>query len=396
MGNYFLDVADVNGDGRADLISMNTDGNLYVFEGQSDGTFAAPKTAGSINPIFDDGIGEEPAGLGDVNGDGRADLLTLDHSDNKLRLRLGEEDGTFSAPTTPYGSTIDSSLLDGEGTEFIGLLDYNRDGRADLVALDGEGHILTYRAQLDENGAVSFASPIDHGGNVTSIRESESGVEFASEKPWLSRTGCTPAGCTWHAPPHLQAESYPATLKGSGPSELNLSEGAIKCPGSSLEGTAAEATGHLDLTAQYSGCEVLGPEGEKLLVASVKMNGCHYTLGVSNSGPPYAGTWGVACEGPGEAIEVKVTKSNYSCLKLYPQSGLGGIALANGGEGAERGIAVEAEAKGLAYEVLGSVCTHNENHEPETFADGVLEGETTLLGENGAAEAVGVYLSGGM
>jgi len=41
-------------------------------------------------------------------------------------------------------------------------------------------------------------------------------------------------------------------------------------------------------------------------VASVETGGCHYSLGVREDvASPYAGTWGVACEEPGEGIEFK-------------------------------------------------------------------------------------------
>jgi len=196
VGNYFLDVEDVDGDSSADLVSMNTDGKLYVYEGRSDGTFDVATNAGTANSVFDDGSGEEPVGIADVNGDRRADLLTLSDTDNKLRLRVGEKGGTFAAATTPLASTIASSLLDGTGSELIGLLDYNRDGLADLVALGGKGEVLTYRAQVN-GGVATFASPIDHGGEIDSVRGSATGVELASEKPMIRRKGCTEQGCEW-------------------------------------------------------------------------------------------------------------------------------------------------------------------------------------------------------
>jgi len=55
----------------------------------------------------------------------------------------------FSAPTTAYGPAIDCSLLDGAGQELIGLFDYNRDGRADLVSSKDNGDALTYAAQAN-------------------------------------------------------------------------------------------------------------------------------------------------------------------------------------------------------------------------------------------------------
>ena len=125
-GHYFLDVIDVTGEeldanepidynarhSYADLVTMNSDGKVYVFAGQGDGKFAAPVTTAQLDPIMDDGEGAEPVGLGDVDRDRRADLLVLDGQ--TLELYRGQANGTFAAPSSAYEGTVDSSLLDGK------------------------------------------------------------------------------------------------------------------------------------------------------------------------------------------------------------------------------------------------------------------------------------------
>jgi len=69
---------------------------------------------------------------------------------------------------------------------------------------------------------------------------------------------------------------------------------------------------------------------------------------------PYAGTWGVACKEPGEAIEFKTTKSAYNCLKLHPQEGHDGVAFSESGEGTGRKLGLNAEVGGVEYEWMGS------------------------------------------
>ncbi|MEX0973532.1 MAG: VCBS repeat-containing protein [Solirubrobacterales bacterium] len=188
-GHYFLDAVDVDGDERADLVSMHTDGTAYVFKGKADGSFEAASQAASIDPVMDDGEGQEPVGLADLTGDERADLLTLDGQ--TLKLWAGRFDGSFAAASQPYEGTIDSALLDGSGEELIGLLDYSRDGRADLVSLDAEGDLLAYEAQA--GGAL--AAPVTHEGAISSVSHSSEGHEFASQKPLLRRAGCSAEGC---------------------------------------------------------------------------------------------------------------------------------------------------------------------------------------------------------
>jgi hypothetical protein len=189
VGQYFLDVIDVTGDGRADMVGMNNS-TVLVYQGQADGSFSN-YTSIPIDPIFDNGTGEEPVGMGDVNLDGKADLLTL--SGSTLKLRSGQANGTFATATNPYAGSIDSSLLDGRGQDLVALLDYNRDGRADLVALDDQGDTLNYTAQ--SNG--TFASPVTNAGSISSTRLGSTGQEMASEKPFIRRAGCLSTGCRW-------------------------------------------------------------------------------------------------------------------------------------------------------------------------------------------------------
>ncbi len=199
---YFLDVADVDGDGYADLVGMKTTlGTLHVFRGRSDYKFEKGIPAGSANPILDDGVGEEPIGLGDVDRDRRADLLTLDGE--TLKLRKAKADGSFEEPVVAYAGKVDSSLLDGKGQELVGLLDYSRDGLADLVSVDEAGNVLTYTAQRN----FTFAAPVASGGTLKSVR-SGGAYEFAAEKPFLRRAGCQSSGCVWQPPVRKFAAAY--------------------------------------------------------------------------------------------------------------------------------------------------------------------------------------------
>jgi VCBS repeat protein len=199
-GSYFLDAIDVTGDGRADLVAIDTNGSTYVYQGQSDARFASATSAASIDPIMDDGRGQEPVGLGDVDLDGKADLLTLDGT--TLKLYAGKSDGTFATPTTPYGGSIDSNLLDGKGQELAALLDTSGDGRADLVSVDDQGDALTYTAQSN----ATFASPMTAVGQIDSSRLYLGGQQLATEKPFPRRAHCETSACAYPPNPPPLAE----------------------------------------------------------------------------------------------------------------------------------------------------------------------------------------------
>jgi hypothetical protein len=122
VGNspYGLAVADVNGDGRADLVTgNNSSGNISVLLGQATaGTFGAAATyaSGTGNPI---GIS-----AGDVNGDGRPDVVVANNGGGvSVLLNSGSAPGTFPTRVS-YAAN---------GSRMVALRDVNGDGLLDIA-----------------------------------------------------------------------------------------------------------------------------------------------------------------------------------------------------------------------------------------------------------------------
>ncbi|MDB5267643.1 MAG: hypothetical protein JWP58_683 [Hymenobacter sp.] len=115
-------VADVNGDGRPDIVTANyASSNVSILPGQAGGTFA-PASA------YDAGTNSQPNGLAvaDVNGDGRPDIVTANYASSTAGVLLAQASGGFAAPLT-YST--------GAGSQPAGIAvtDVNGDGRPDLV-----------------------------------------------------------------------------------------------------------------------------------------------------------------------------------------------------------------------------------------------------------------------
>jgi hypothetical protein len=133
---YSVAVADVNGDGRPDLVVANefcnlncANGSVSVLLGNGDGTFQAAVSYSS------GGYAAVSVAMGDVNGDGRPDLVVanecvsnLNCANGLVSVLLGNGDGTFE-PAVSYDSG-------GSLAYSVAMGDVNGDGRPDLVVVN--------------------------------------------------------------------------------------------------------------------------------------------------------------------------------------------------------------------------------------------------------------------
>jgi hypothetical protein len=118
-----LRVADVNADGRPDLVVADSfNSTVGVLLGNSLGTLQ-PVTTYSV------GSAARPLGLAvvDVNADGRPDILTANYNTNAVSVLLNAGAGTWQAATSyPVGTGLSRPRS-------IAGADFNRDGNLDIV-----------------------------------------------------------------------------------------------------------------------------------------------------------------------------------------------------------------------------------------------------------------------
>lgn len=153
--------------------------------------------------------------------------------------------------------------------------------------------------------------------------------------------------------PKFAAGAYPVTITGyQSPAAKNtLTLGgnrAISCAEVVNRSSAGAATASLSLSAEFSGC-ILTIFGNQLPTEFL-MNSCSITLSALNVGPPYAGSFGVACSKEGDAIEIKDynPEGTHICTyRLAPQSGFESVGLTNTGSGTEQTIDASYNVSGL-------------------------------------------------
>ncbi|GAA0622333.1 VCBS repeat-containing protein [Streptomyces crystallinus] len=139
---------DLTGDGRADLLAREaSSGDLYLYEANGAGNF---KSRVKIGTGFQNYL--LASGAGDVNGDGKADLMARDAS-GVLWLYPGTGSGTLATRVKIGGGWQVYNALVGAG-------DLNGDGRPDLLARGTDGVLWAYPG----DGKGNFGGRVQVGG----------------------------------------------------------------------------------------------------------------------------------------------------------------------------------------------------------------------------------------
>ncbi len=154
---YSVAVADVNGDGKPDLIVSThpedgSEATLTVLTNNGNGVFVVYAT---LLPLQNNNSALDDVVAADVNGDGKPDLIAADSVYNVLTV--------FTNNGSGFG--LNATLTVGRGPTCVVAADLNDDGKPDLVVLNATIGSLTVLTN-NGSGILHSNNTVNAGGDV--------------------------------------------------------------------------------------------------------------------------------------------------------------------------------------------------------------------------------------
>jgi len=153
---------DIDGDGRPDMIVTNSgDTSVSVFRNTS--TFGNVSFAVRVN--FPSGGSPWSVSVGDVNGDGKPDLLVA----NRVSWTVSVLRNTSTSGAISFLPKVDFAT--GSSPYSVSIGDLDGDGKPDMAVANSGSNTASVFKNTSTSGAISFAAKVDFtaGGSPASI-----------------------------------------------------------------------------------------------------------------------------------------------------------------------------------------------------------------------------------
>jgi hypothetical protein len=213
-GSYsnWLGSGDFNGDGRVDFVTTNFCGeSISILLGRGDGTFNRQDQANSSGTTSPDFVI-----TGDVNGDGRIDILTTNLFSSNISIFLGNGNGTFQHPTLLSTSAFPRSIV---------LGDFNSDGKMDIVVNTDSGNTLflgTGTGSFTSNSTIPITGSLTVADFNRDGVSDIAGIELNVVKVLLGNGNATFKAAQAFSAPLVSGSGIVTDLNGDGFLDLQL------------------------------------------------------------------------------------------------------------------------------------------------------------------------------
>ncbi len=151
-------ISDLDGDGKLDVVAVNQyDNTISVYRNTS----ASGVISFDTHVDFSTGIGPQYVAIGDLDGDGKPDIVVTDNDVNKVSVIQN----TSTPGTTSFSTNVDFST--GLMPVAVAIADLDGDGKPDIVIPSSYDSVVSIYLNTSVTGAISsssFATPVTMPG----------------------------------------------------------------------------------------------------------------------------------------------------------------------------------------------------------------------------------------
>jgi hypothetical protein len=150
---YYVSICDIDGDGKSDLSIANAgSGTVSLYRNTS--TIGTISFATKIDFIC--GNNSYCVSLGDLNGDGKPDMVIANDNVNTISVFKN----TSTIGSISFATKVDYTT--GSKPTIVAIDDFNCDGKPDLAVSNCWGNTISVFKNIGTGGSISFATRVDY------------------------------------------------------------------------------------------------------------------------------------------------------------------------------------------------------------------------------------------